>query len=116
MQRRKIVHFAFVDPNSPQEPAPAVVRNLLPVPSEVAENVEKEAARAQIEHGITLAPEAKQRMLNQGTLDWYYRDHWVSFRESAQGVEVLAVGLDAIGELARRLTEQERAGLQTKLV
>jgi hypothetical protein len=88
----------------------------LPVPPEVAEHVEKEAARAQAEHGFTLTPEAKQRMLNEGTLDWYYRDQWVSYRETPQGVEVLAVGLEEMGALAQRLTAEERADIRSKLV
>lgn len=89
---------------------------LLPVPPEVAEHVEKEAARAQAEHGFALTPEARQRMLNDGTLDWYYHDQWVSYRETPQGVEVLAEGLEEMGALAGRLTPEERADLRSKLV
>ena len=102
---------ASIDPKQPARPG-----NLLSVPPEVAEHVEKEAARAQAEHGFTLTPEAKQLMLNDGTLDWYYRDQWVSYRETPQGVVVLAVGLEEMGELARRLTAEERAGVRSKLV
>jgi hypothetical protein len=91
-------------------------RGLLPVPPEVAEHVEREAARAQAEHGFLLTEEARRRMRHQGTLDWFYRDRWVSYRETLQGVEVLAVGLEEVGELASRLTEEERAGVTTKLV
>jgi hypothetical protein len=91
-------------------------RGLLPVPPEVAEHVEKEAARAQAEHGFTLTAEARQRMLNQGTLDWFYRDQWVSYRETAEGVEVLAVGLEEVGELASRLTEEQRSFVRSKLL
>ena len=102
---------ASIDPKQPARPG-----NLLSVPPEVVEHVEKEAARAQTEYGFTLTPEARQRMLNQGTLDWYYRDQWVSYRETPQGVVVLAVGLEEMGELARRLTAEERAGVRSKLV
>ena len=91
-------------------------RGLLPVPRAVAEHAEREALRAEIEHGVELTAEARQRMLNQGTLDWFYRDQWVSYRDTSQGVEVLAVGLEEIGELARRLTEEQRSGVKTKLV
>jgi hypothetical protein len=91
-------------------------RGLLPVPCEVAEHVEREAARAQKEHGFSLTEEARQRMLREHTLDWFYRDQWVSYRETPQGVEVLAVGLEEVGELARRLGEKERPGVKTKLV
>jgi hypothetical protein len=110
------VSSIFIHPKSAQETKEPPPRNLLPVPPEVAENVEKEAACAQSEHGFALTPEAKQRMLNQGTLDWFYRDQWVSYRETAQGVEVLAVGLEEIGELARRLSAEERSSVKTKLV
>jgi hypothetical protein len=82
----------------------------------VAEHIEKEAARAQTEHGFTLTAEAKQRMLNDGTLDWYYHDQWVSYRETPEGVEVLAVGLEDMGALAGRLTPEERADIRPKLV
>ena len=102
--------------HSASDRAPPQPRGLLPVPPEVAEHVEKEAARAQAEHGFTLTEEARRRMLHQGTLDWFYRDLWVSYRETPQGVEVLAVGLEEVGELASRLTEDERAGVKSKLV
>jgi hypothetical protein len=106
-----IVSATSIDPKQPARPG-----NLLSVPPEVAEHVEKEAARAQTEHGFTLTPEARQRMVNQGTLDWYYRDQWVSYRETLQGVEVLAVGLEEMGALARRLTAEKRAAIRSKLV
>jgi hypothetical protein len=95
---------------------PSEWRGLLPVPSAVSEHVAQEALRAQKEHGFALTDEAKQRMLNQGTLDWYYRDQWVSYREVPQGVEVLAIGLEEVGNLARTLTEEQRSTVKTKLV
>jgi hypothetical protein len=55
-------------------------------------------------------------MLHDGTLDWYYRDQWVSYRETADGVEVLAVGLDEVGGVASRLTGEERRQVKTRLV
>jgi hypothetical protein len=55
-------------------------------------------------------------MLNDGTLDRYYHGQWVSYRETPQGVEVLAVGLEEMGALAHRLTPEERAGVRSKLV
>lgn len=107
----------FIDPQHPAcdatRPQP---RGFLPIPPEVAEHVGKETARVQKERGLTLSEEARRRMLNQGTLDWFYRDQWVSYRETPQGVEVLAVGLEEVGELAGRLTEEERSGVRTKLV
>jgi hypothetical protein len=91
-------------------------RGLLPVPPQVAEHVEKESARAQAEYGFTLTEEARERMLREGALDWFYRDQWVSYRETAQGVEVLAVGLEEVGGLASRLSEAERADVKSRLL
>jgi hypothetical protein len=91
-------------------------RGLLPVPPAVAEHVQCEALRAKQEQGLQLTAEARQRMLNQGTLDWFYQDQWVSYRDTAQGVEVLAVGLEEVGELARRLGAEQRSTVKTKLV
>ncbi|MCI0461696.1 MAG: hypothetical protein L0Z62_32495 [Gemmataceae bacterium] len=91
-------------------------RGLLPVPPEVANHVEQEAARAQREHGFALTEKARRRMLHEGALDWFYRDQWVSYRETPQGIEVLAVGLEEVGELASRLSAEERAGVKSKLV
>src|SRR5262245_26336460 len=99
-----------------QDATPIRPRGLLPVPPEVAQHVEKEAARVQSEHGFSLTEEATQRMRNEGTLDWFYRDQWVSYRMTPQGVEVLAVGLEEIGTLANTLTQEQRATVRTKLV
>jgi hypothetical protein len=91
-------------------------RGLLPVPPEVAESVAKEAARAREQYGWSLTDEARRRMLHEATLDWFYRDQWVSYRETAEGVEVLAVGLPEVRELAGKLSESEKAAVRTKLV
>jgi hypothetical protein len=99
--------------HDPTRPKP---RGLLPVPPEVAEHVEAEGARAQKDYRFALTAEARQRMLNEGTLDWFYRDYRVSYRETAQGVEVLAVGLEDMAQLASRLTEAERTTIKSKLV
>jgi hypothetical protein len=55
-------------------------------------------------------------MLHDLTLDWYYRDQWVSYWETSQGVDVLAVGLKEVGELEDRLTAAERSCLRTRFV
>ncbi len=107
----------FTDQAPPgSDQTPPKPRGLLPVPPEVAQHVEQEAARAQREHGFALTEETRRRMLHEGALDWFYRDQWVSYRESSQGVEVLAVGLEEVGELASRLSAEERAGVKSKLV
>jgi hypothetical protein len=111
------VASTFSDQKEPSQKANrSQPRGLLPVPPQVAEHVDQEAARAQREYGFALTPAARQQMLHDGTLDWYYRDQWVSYRETADGVEVLAVGLDEVGGAASRLTEEERRQVKTKLV
>jgi hypothetical protein len=52
------------DPNFPKP------RGLLPVPPEIAESVAQEEARIAREHGIKIAPEARQKMLDDWTLNY----------------------------------------------
>jgi hypothetical protein len=74
------------DPNFPKP------RGLLAVPPEVAEQVASEEARIAREKGIQIAPEARQWMLDDWTLRYYYENAYVAYRRTPQGVEVLAVG------------------------
>ena len=46
------------------------------------------------------------RIIDQ-TLDWYFRDRWVTYRETPRGVDVLAVGPDEIGRLMQSGLSQE---------
>src|SRR5262245_47556208 len=91
-------------------------RGMLPVPTAVAEFVSQEQARIQAQHGVKLTEEARQRVLNDQTLDWFYHDHWVSYRESEEGVEVLAVGLDEIERLEGNLSEEEWKAVRTRQI
>lgn len=91
-------------------------RGLLPVPSTVREAVGREEARVRQQHGVTLTPEAHRRLLNDQTLDWYYRDQWVSYRETDQGVEVLAVGLEEAEKLEQKLPPAEFQAVRTRQV
>jgi len=77
--------------HEPNFPKP---RGLLPVPPEVAESVAQEEARIAREHGIQIAPEARQKMLDDWTLNYYYDGAYIAYRRTPQGVEVLAVGWD----------------------
>jgi hypothetical protein len=74
------------DPNFPKP------RGLLTVPPEVAEQVADFEARFVREHGFSIAPEARRRMLDDWTLNYYYDDAYIAYRRAPEGVEILAVG------------------------
>ncbi len=69
-------------------------RGVLPVPQGIEDAVAREEARLLQEQGIVLAPEARQRMLDDLTLQHYYEGVYVAARRTPLGVEVLAVGWD----------------------
>ena len=71
-------------------------RGLLPVPPEIEETVAREEARFIREHGTGFSPEARRRILNDLTLQYYYEDAYVASRHTPHGVEVLAVGWDEV--------------------
>ena len=77
--------------HDPSFPKP---RGLLTVPPDVAEQVADFEAGFVREHGFSIAPEARQRMLDDWTLNYYYDDAYIAYRRPPQGVEVLAVGWD----------------------
>jgi hypothetical protein len=84
--------------HDPSFPKP---RGLLPVPKEIEEAVAREDERVLREHGIVVAPEARQRMLNDLTLQYYYESAYVASRHTPRGVEVLAVGWDEASKFTR---------------
>ena len=85
----------LVDLNMPShDPSLPKPRGLLPVPREVEESVAQFEARFARENGCSIAPEARQRILNDWTLSYYYDGAYVASRRTPQGVEVLAVGWD----------------------
>jgi hypothetical protein len=85
----------FVDLTLPaHDPSFPKPRGLLPVPQEIEEAVTREEARIVREYGIVIAPEARQRMLNDLTLQYYYESAYVASRHTPLGVEILAVGWD----------------------
>jgi hypothetical protein len=84
---------------------------LLPIPPEVEAVVAREEVRLLREHGITPTPEARQRMLDSLTLQYYFDGIDVAYRRTTQGVEVVAVGLDEVGELVRTTPQEQRADL-----
>jgi hypothetical protein len=76
------------DPTIPKPSGP------LPIPPEVEEAVAREEARIAREHGVRMAPEAKHRMRDHLTLQYYYEGAYVASRRTPRGVEALAVRWD----------------------
>jgi hypothetical protein len=76
------------DPNFPKP------RGLLPVPPKVAEWVAEAETRIAREHGVQIAPEARRKLLDDWTLNYYCDGTYIAYRRTPQGVEVLAVGWD----------------------
>jgi hypothetical protein len=107
-------HYQYLEPGQPFPSARP--RGLLPVPAQVAAFVAREEARILGEHGVQLSEETKRRMLNEGTLDAYYRYEWVSYRETLEGVEVLAVGLDEIGRLPKQPVSGDQPLIRTRQI
>ena len=96
------------DPNFPKP------RGLMAVPPEVAEQMAAAEARIIQKFGGPMAPEFRQRLLDDWTLRYYYDDAYVAYRRTPQGVEVLAVGwdearkyLETIPRVATRTSESE---------
>ena len=83
-------------------------RGLLPVPAEVEAIIAKEEARLLSEKGIVPTPEARHRMVDSFTLQYYYEGFYVAYRPTPQGPEVLAVGPDEIGQLLGGMDPEER--------
>jgi len=83
-------------------------RGLLPVPPEVEAIIAKEEARLLSEKGIVPTPEARQRMVDSFTLQYYYEGFYVACRATPQGPEVLAVGPEEIGQLLGGMDQEER--------
>jgi hypothetical protein len=83
-------------------------RGLLPVPPEVTAIVDEQEARVAKEHGINILPVARQQMLDNYTLRYYYDNYTLAWRHTPEGVEVLAVGEEEIGALVRSLSQEQR--------
>jgi hypothetical protein len=76
-------------------------KGLLPVPPEVEVVVARECAKQ------PMTPEAKQRLIDSLTLQYYYEDETIVYRRTPAGVEVLAVGPGEIGSLVRGMSQEE---------
>jgi hypothetical protein len=91
------------DPNLPRP------RGLLPVPPHVEELVASEKVRLQ----PYVTEEAEKRMRDDWTLQYYYEGETVAYRITPQGMEVLAVGTDEIGELLKGMSQEELLEITT---
>ncbi len=80
------------------DPAFAKPRGLLPVPPEVEESMASYEAELIRKHGTSCTPEARQRILDDNVLNWYYDGSFVAYRHTPHGVEVLAVGSDEVNK------------------
>jgi hypothetical protein len=83
-------------------------RGLLPVPPELAELVARDEAECIRKHGTGFSPEARQRILDDNVLYWYYDGSLVAYRRTPQGVEVLAVGSDEVHQFREEHPLDER--------
>lgn len=91
-------------------------RGLLPVPKEIEEAVAREEARIKREHGFVIAPEARQRMLNDLTLQYYYESAFVASRHTPLGVEILAVGRDEVNQYRESHPPESRQDVRIGIV
>lgn len=84
---------------------------LLPLPAEVETIVAKEKIRLVGEQGIIPTAEATQRMVDSLCLQYFFDGIDVAYRQSARGVEVLAVGLEEVGRFIEDATPDQREGV-----
>jgi hypothetical protein len=78
-------------------PGPASeLRGILRTPPEVEEMLAQELK----DHPVT--DREKQRLSDSLKLQYYFGGHWIAYRHTNQGKEVLAVGMEEIGRLMRK--------------
>ena len=92
----------------PVRPVPGVQpHGLLVVLPKVEAHIAREQDQLFEDTGSRLTANAIGKLIIDKTLDWYFRDRWVSYRETPRGVDVLAVGLNEIGRLMQSGLSQE---------
>ena len=86
-------------------------------PERVRQIVAQEEVRLLRERQIVPTPEARQRLVNDLTLQHYFEGlgHEVLYRSTPAGPEVLAVGLDEIMAVRERMPLEEQLNLHTWL-
>ncbi len=113
----------FIDLNAPslQRTLPALPADLphglLAPPKEVRDYVTALDEKLLKEHWFRMNEEARVRELNLHTLNYYfdYLGHEVSYRETPQGPEVLAVGDEEILALTMGMGLEEQSRLRSWL-
>src|SRR5690242_13963491 len=100
----------FFDPSTPRHNGTGLDRpqdlphGLVRPPSEIVAQVAKDRAKFPPEiYDDTYA----KRILDDWTLGYYYMGFDVAYRSVPDGVEVLAVGVEEIGELVKGKTQEE---------
>jgi hypothetical protein len=91
------------DPNIPKP------RGLLPVPQYVEEFIAQDRARMPQYY----TDECAQQFRNYNTLRHWYEGHYIAWRETPAGVEVLAVGWDEVSKLLDETSPDQRRGVRT---
>ena len=91
------------DPNIPKP------RGLLPVPAWVEEAIAQD--RAGMEQYYT--DEYAQKCRNYMTLRWWYEGHYIAWRETPAGVEVLAVGWDEVSKLLDETSPEQHGDIRS---
>ncbi len=99
--------------HDPSFPKP---RGLLPVPREIEETVAREEARIAGENGIVIAPEARRRMLDDLTIQYYYEGAYVASRRTPQGIAILAVGWDEANQYRENHPPETRQDVRIGIV
>jgi hypothetical protein len=90
---------------------------LLHVPPEVEAEIAREEDQLFEETGSRLTADARSKLIMDQTLDWYFRDQWVSYRETPRGVDLLAVGPDEIGRLMQSgLSQEDLLSIRTRQI
>ena len=82
---------------------PSRLRGLLPTPPEVQAMLDEMLAER------PASPAYQRQMLDYNNLRFYFGGHYVYYRDTKDGVEVLAVGLDEIKRVRKRMTRAEQA-------
>ena len=86
-------------------PVPSPLRGLLPTPPQVVRIVNRWLKDR------PATAEARQRITEDLKMQYYFGGQEIAYRETPQGKEVLAVGLEEIGELLRTLPCSEQKGI-----